>query len=158
MKTLAAKFLVVIACCWLGERLIAASLQWGEDRGLGVWGVVQQSFDYSLYPLDRIGTLMALGAIVLLSDFIPPGRLKLFGLGAVSAFVGAYCYVMFFSYNEYESFDRAYEWTTKQYPGLGGEILGWAFSLAPVAVVFLAAPALKLALKVVRPTRTPSAG
>ena len=145
MRNLALRFLLILVSYLVGQRLLAATLQQGEDMGLGFWDVIRDTFNYTYYPWVRIATMSAIGAAIFLTDLVTPKKIGLVGLALIDAFAGAYYYAMSFSYNYFADIERSADgFFDRSFPAAVATALGDVFFVIAGVLPLLLLVALKL--------------
>ena len=145
MRNLALRFLLILVSYLVGQRLLAATLQQGEDMGLGFWGAIRDTFNYAYYPWVRIAMMSAIGAAIFLTDLMTPEKMRPVGLALIGAFAGAYYHAMFFSYNYFSDIERSADgFFDRSFPTAVATGLGCVFFVIAWILPLLLLVALKL--------------
>lgn len=143
-------FILIFLTAWLsyqlGESLTGAVVP--DDMGeASIRGIIDYTFNYRQYDLNRIGYMAFMSLLLLLADRIGPKRIPLAWFAVIAAFCGGYNYVVSARdyLNEFDNNMAMYPQTVM--PEIVANVLGivavflvWFFPAVLLAVVKLALP------------------
>lgn len=146
MKSFILRLLTAFVCYQVGESLAGCVVP--DDMGPpSISGVIDYTFNYRHYDLNRIGYMAFMSSLLILADWIGPKRIHIAWLALFAVFCGVYNYVMS-ARNYLAEFDNnmvLYPQTVM--PEIIAYILGsvavflvWFFPVILLAVIKLAFP------------------